>query len=165
MPFAEDQHAVEQLTAQGADEPLAFMRGAWTAVRRILVPMAWKTAPDEAVKFGLRSRIRNLMRSSRSSRSRARLRLLHGPFARRAGGDPVGFQNSAAVPDLGSYAARSYSLMRPAGLLVNEDRARRPAFCIGKAALTSAHHASTCFGWESTRITGAFPASHRSRSR
>jgi len=26
---------------------------------------------------------------------------------------PVGFQNSAAVPDLGFYAARSYSLMRP----------------------------------------------------
>ena len=23
MPFAEDQHAVEQLSAQGADEPLA----------------------------------------------------------------------------------------------------------------------------------------------
>ncbi len=28
-------------------------------------------------------------------------------------GDPVGFQNSATGPDLGFYAARSYSLMRP----------------------------------------------------
>jgi len=27
--------------------------------------------------------------------------------------DPVGFQNSATNPDLGFYAARSYSLMRP----------------------------------------------------
>ena len=26
---------------------------------------------------------------------------------------PVGFQNSATGPDLGFYAARSYSLMRP----------------------------------------------------
>jgi hypothetical protein len=26
---------------------------------------------------------------------------------------PVGFQNSAADPELGFYAARSYSLMRP----------------------------------------------------
>jgi hypothetical protein len=27
--------------------------------------------------------------------------------------DPVGFQNSGIGPDLGFYAARSYSLMRP----------------------------------------------------
>jgi hypothetical protein len=27
--------------------------------------------------------------------------------------NPVGFQNSAGGPDLGFYAARSYSLMRP----------------------------------------------------
>jgi hypothetical protein len=27
------------------------MRGVRTAVRRILVPAAWKTAPDELVKF------------------------------------------------------------------------------------------------------------------
>ena len=29
------------------------------------------------------------------------------------GHHPVGFQNSATGPDLGFYAARSYSLMRP----------------------------------------------------
>src|ERR1035437_9672663 len=39
---------------------IAFIRGAWTAVRRIVVPAAWKTAPDGAVKSGPRSRIRNL---------------------------------------------------------------------------------------------------------
>ena len=41
---------------------VAFMRGAWTAVRRILVPAAWKTASNGAVKFDPRSRIRNLLR-------------------------------------------------------------------------------------------------------
>jgi hypothetical protein len=32
---------------------------------------------------------------------------------RSPAGDPVGFQNSATGPDLGLYAARSYSLIRP----------------------------------------------------
>jgi hypothetical protein len=36
---------------------IAFIRGAWTAVRKILVPAAWKTASNEAVKFDPRSRI------------------------------------------------------------------------------------------------------------
>ena len=50
--------------AQGADEPLAdrVHARAWTAVRKILVPAAWKTASNEAVKFDPRSRIRNLLR-------------------------------------------------------------------------------------------------------
>jgi len=43
---------------------VAFIRGAWTAVRRILVPVAWKTASKEAVKFEPWSRIRNLMSSN-----------------------------------------------------------------------------------------------------
>src|SRR6266699_5018930 len=30
---------------------VAFMRGAWTAVRRIVAPVDWKTASNEAVKF------------------------------------------------------------------------------------------------------------------
>src|SRR5260370_35618035 len=38
------------------------MRGAWTAVRRIVVPVAGKTASKEPVKFDPRSRIRNLLR-------------------------------------------------------------------------------------------------------
>ena len=61
---------------------IAFMRGAWTAARRILVPLAWNTASNEAVKSGPRSRIRNLLSSNRSSRMRARLRAccaVHSP--------------------------------------------------------------------------------------
>jgi hypothetical protein len=38
------------------------MRGAWTAVRRILVPAARKTASKDEVKFDPWSRIRNLLR-------------------------------------------------------------------------------------------------------
>ena len=61
---------------------IAFIRGAWTAVRRILVPVAWKTASNEAVKFDPRSRIRNRMSPNRSQRVRARLRAcctVHSP--------------------------------------------------------------------------------------
>ena len=50
------------------------MRGAWTAVRKILVSLACKTALNEAVKFDPRSRIRNLVSSNRSPRMRERLR-------------------------------------------------------------------------------------------
>jgi hypothetical protein len=39
---------------------IAFIRGACTAVRKIVVPLAWKTASNKAVKFEPRSRIRNL---------------------------------------------------------------------------------------------------------
>ena len=58
------------------------MRGAWTAVRRILVSAAWKTALKDAVKFDRWSRIRNLTSSNRSLRPRARLRAcctVHSP--------------------------------------------------------------------------------------
>ena len=41
---------------------------------RILVPVAWKTASNDAVKFDPRSRIRNLVSSNRWPRRRARLR-------------------------------------------------------------------------------------------
>jgi hypothetical protein len=51
---------------------IAFIRGARPAVRTILVPAAWKTASNEAVKFDPRSRIRNLMSANRSPRVRAR---------------------------------------------------------------------------------------------
>jgi hypothetical protein len=50
---------------------IAFILGAWTAVTRILVPVAWKTASNEAVKFEPRSRIRNLMSANRWSRRSA----------------------------------------------------------------------------------------------
>jgi predicted transposase YbfD/YdcC len=43
MRLAKDQHAVEELAAQGAEEAFTgrVHPGAWTAVRRILVPTAW----------------------------------------------------------------------------------------------------------------------------
>ena len=60
MAFPEDQHAVQDLTRRVPTRrsQIAFIRGAWTAVRKILVPAAWKTALNEAVKFDPRSRIR-----------------------------------------------------------------------------------------------------------
>src|SRR6516162_2627503 len=71
--LAEDQHAVQKLAAQGADQAFAdrVHTRAWTAVRRILVPAAWNTASNEAVKFDPRSRIRNLMSPNPSPRVRA----------------------------------------------------------------------------------------------
>jgi hypothetical protein len=87
MAFPEDQHAVQELPAQGTDEAsqIAFIRGAWTAVRTILVPLAWKTASNEAVKFDPRSRIRNLMSSNRSPRA------CRVPKRCIGGGRPAGF--------------------------------------------------------------------------
>jgi hypothetical protein len=84
MPFAEDQHAVEEFSAQGAHEPLADRVHARSldGGAQDLVPAAWETASNEAVKFGPRSRIRNLVPSSRSSRPRERLRAcctVHSP--------------------------------------------------------------------------------------
>ena len=44
MRLTENQHAVEELRRRvpTSRSQTAFMRGAWTAVRRILVPPAWK---------------------------------------------------------------------------------------------------------------------------
>jgi hypothetical protein len=56
--------------------------GAWTAVRRIPAPVAWKTASKERVKSDPRSRMRNLMPSDRSPRLMPRLRAcctVHSP--------------------------------------------------------------------------------------
>jgi hypothetical protein len=59
-----------------------FMRGAWAAVRKIRVPVAWKAASNEAVKFDPRLRIRNVTSSNRSAKLRERLRAcctVHAP--------------------------------------------------------------------------------------
>ena len=53
---------------------VAFIRRAWMVVRRIVAPVAWKTASKERVKIDPPSRIRNLMSSNRSPRRIARLR-------------------------------------------------------------------------------------------
>jgi hypothetical protein len=84
MPFAEDQHAVEGLSAQGSGEPLAdrvhvqsLDGGAQDSGSGGL-----EDGADEAVKSGPRSRIRNLVPSSRSPGLKARLRgccTVHSP--------------------------------------------------------------------------------------
>jgi hypothetical protein len=53
---------------------IAFIRGAWTAVRKIMAPADWKTASNQAVKLEPRSRIRNRKSPDRWPGSRARLR-------------------------------------------------------------------------------------------
>jgi hypothetical protein len=49
LRLAEDQHAVEELTAQGAEETFAgrVRPGASTAVKRVLTPVAWKAASKD----------------------------------------------------------------------------------------------------------------------
>jgi hypothetical protein len=75
------------------------MRGAWTALRRIVAPVAWKTASNDAVKFEPRSRIRNLMSSNRSSRLSEVAGLLHGPLTGRVRGDAAEVHPAGAVLD------------------------------------------------------------------
>ena len=64
MAFPDDQHPVQDLAAQRRvptrRSQIAFIDGAWTAVRTIVVPVACKTAP-KAVKSDPRSRMRNLL--------------------------------------------------------------------------------------------------------
>jgi len=85
--LAEDQNAVEELAAQVPmrRSQVAFIRGARTAVRKILVPTAWKKASKDWVKFDPRSRIRNRNLSTPPPRVSARLR------ARCTVHSPVGF--------------------------------------------------------------------------
>ena len=76
VDLVQDQGPVEELTAQGANKALAiaFIRGVCTAVRTMVVPVAWKAASKDAVKFEPRSRIRNRRSPNRSPGSGARLR-------------------------------------------------------------------------------------------
>jgi hypothetical protein len=67
-------------------EAHCFVRGACTAVRKIVVPAAWKTAPEERVKSGPRSRIRNRKSPGGSPRFMARLRACCTPSSHRSGG-------------------------------------------------------------------------------
>ena len=76
MAFPEDQHAVQELTAQGTDQALADRVHPRSLDGRAHDPGAGglETASNEAVKFEPRSRTRNLMSSNRSPRVRAKLR-------------------------------------------------------------------------------------------
>jgi hypothetical protein len=62
--LAEDQHPVQELTGNVPTRrsQVAFIRGAWTAVRRMVVPAGWKMASNGAVKLEPWSRIRNVLR-------------------------------------------------------------------------------------------------------
>lgn len=81
---AEDQHAVQELAAQGAAQALADRVHPWRLDRCAQDPGAGglKKASNEAVKFDPRSRMGNLMSSDRSPRVKARLRAcctVHSP--------------------------------------------------------------------------------------
>ena len=87
--------------AQGATRrsQIAFIRGTRTALRRIVVPVAWKTASNEEVKFEQRSRSRNLMSANRSPRLRTRLRPAARSTRRWVCGDAAQVHPAAAVLD------------------------------------------------------------------
>ena len=68
-------------------------------MRTILVPAAWKTASNEAVKFDPQSRIRNLMSSNRSPRESEVAGLLRCPVPGRVRGDAAQMHPAGTVLD------------------------------------------------------------------
>jgi hypothetical protein len=71
-------------------------------VRTILVPAAWKTASNEAVKFDPRSRIRNLMSSNPLAEGEGEgevAGLLHCPVPGRVHGDAAQVHPAATMLD------------------------------------------------------------------
>jgi len=102
MPFAEDQHAVEQLPAQGADKPLADRVHA-----RRLEGGAQDPGPgglENGVERGgeVRSAVADQELDALEPLVEAEgevAGLLHGPLARRAGGDPAEVHPAGAVLD------------------------------------------------------------------
>jgi hypothetical protein len=115
--LAEDQHAVEEFSAQGADQSFADRVHPRSLDGRAHDPRVggWKTASNELVKFDPRSRITNLMSSNRSPRLRARLRaLLHRPV-------PGWVRSDAAQ-------------MHPAGTVLDE---HQPSPCLPPAGLNT----------------------------
>src|SRR5437899_11453251 len=79
---------------------VAFIRGAWTALTRILVPAAWNTASNEAVKFEPWSRIRNLIVPEPLVEGEGKVAgLLHRPFSGGVGGDAAQMHPAGAMFD------------------------------------------------------------------
>ena len=66
MVLIDDQHSVQELAAQGADNPsqIAFALAACGGLARILMPSAASTASNEPVNWPARSLIRNLTPSA-----------------------------------------------------------------------------------------------------
>jgi hypothetical protein len=74
--LADDQQPVEELPAEGADDPFAdgVRPGACGGLARISMPSAVNTASKEPVNWPARSLIRNLTEATRRPRSIRRLR-------------------------------------------------------------------------------------------
>ena len=94
-------------------------RSAWTVVRRILAPVARKTASKERVKSGPRSRIRNLMSP--------------GPLA-GAEGEVAGLLHSPHRQGL-----RCRRQVHPAGAMLDEDQERRGAGSVPRSTQDLPH--------------------------
>ena len=76
------------------------MRGAWTAVRRILVPAAWKTAFEGCgeVRSAVTDQELNVLEPPAEAKDEV-AGLLHGPIARRVRGDPAKMHPAGAMFD------------------------------------------------------------------
>ncbi len=74
MVLIDDQHSVQELAAQGADNPsqIAFALAACGGLARILMPSAASTASKEPVNWPARSLIRNLTEAVRWPRACSR---------------------------------------------------------------------------------------------
>jgi hypothetical protein len=98
MPFAEDQHAVEELPAKGADKPLAGRVHA-----RSLDGGAQNPGSDGVERGGeVRSAVADQKLDALEPLAEAEGQvagLLHGPLARRAGGDPAEVHPPGAMLD------------------------------------------------------------------
>jgi len=132
---------------------IAFMRGAWAAVRRILVPTAWKTASNEAVKFDPRSRIRKLSVLESLAEAEGKVAgLLHSPLARRTRGDPANVHPAGAMfdehqdiqsPEEHGVHVQEIDCDNPGGLSVQElppARARAPRRWIDARGMSDIPH-------------------------
>src|SRR5258708_13370374 len=78
---------------------VAFMRGAWTAVHRILAPVAWKTASKERVKFDPRVADQELDVFEPLAEAEGEVAgLLHRPLAGGVCGDAAEVHPASAMP-------------------------------------------------------------------
>jgi hypothetical protein len=76
------------------------MRGAWTAVRRIVVPVAWKTASNEAVKVRAAVADQELDVLELLAEGEGEVAgLLHGPLAGRMCSDTAQVHPAGAMLD------------------------------------------------------------------
>jgi hypothetical protein len=83
---------------------MAFIRGACMAVRTIVVPAAWKTAPKDAVKFDPAVTDQEPEVPEPVAEVEGQVAgLLHRPVTRRVGGDSADAHPAGAVLDEHQY--------------------------------------------------------------